>query len=112
MAVEEQDISESLDILMRTRVGERILQPDYGCDLDSIDYETMDETTVAEIKDTIKKAVLDFEPRISLEDIDIDANDRHEGELGIHLNYRIHKTNSRGKIVCPFRIPQGGQARN
>ena len=109
MVEEEEDIKESLRILLSTRPGERVMQPSFGCGLRAKVFDTINESTITEIKDIIERAILFFEPRITLEDIDVATEDALEGRLNIQLNYRVRKTNTRSNIVYPFYHLEGSQ---
>lgn len=102
MVEAEADIEESLRILLSTRPGERVMQPGYGCGLHSRVFENITESAVTRIKDQIERAVLFYEPRITLDDIDIDTSDALDGLLKIRLNYTVRQTNSRSNMVYPF----------
>ena len=107
----EADIGESLRILLSTRPGERIMQPTYGCGLHSMIFETINESTVTEIKDLIERAVLFFEPRITLDNIDVDTEDAIDGRLKLQLSYTVRQTNTRSNFVYPFYYLEGSQVR-
>lgn len=111
MVEEEEDIRESLKILLSTRPGERVMQPAFGCGLQAMVFDTINESTITEIKDIIERAILFFEPRITLEDIDVGTEDALEGRLNIQLNYCVRKTNTRSNIVYPFYHLEGSQVR-
>lgn len=111
MVSEEDDIRESLEILLSTRPGERIMQPAYGCGLHAMVFESISESTLTEIKDLIERAVLFFEHRISLEAIDIDTDESLQGKLKIQLTYFVRKTNTRSNIVYPFYFLEGSHVR-
>jgi uncharacterized protein len=64
MLEEEADIQSSLEILLSTRLGERIMQPTYGCNLDDMVFEAMNLTMLTYMKDIIQNAILYHEPRI------------------------------------------------
>ena len=87
------------------------MQPDYGCGLHTMVFEAVDESTVTELKDIIERAVLFYEPRITLENIDVDTEDELEGRLKIQLNYTVRTTNTRSNIVYPFYYLEGSQVR-
>lgn len=106
---EEADIAESLHILLSTRPGERVMRPDYGCGLHARVFDTINESTVTRIKDLIERAVLFFEPRITLDEIEIDTEQALDGLLRIHLHYTVRRTNSRANIVYPFYIRENSQ---
>ena len=111
MGADEEDIGESLRLLLSTRPGERVMQPDYGCGLHAMVFESIDESTVTELKDIIERAVLFYEPRITLEKIDMNTEDEMEGRLKIQLNYTVRRTNTRSNIVYPFYYLEGSQVR-
>lgn len=103
----EEDIKESLRILMETKPNERVMQPDFGCGLKSLVFESINPSSLTMIKDTIRRAVLFFEPRIDLEDIEIDEKQAYEGLLTIKLVYTVRTTNSRTNLVYPFYFKEG-----
>jgi len=111
MVSEEEDILESLNILLSTRPGERVMQPNFGCGLHSMVFETINESSVTEIKDVIERAILFYEPRITLEGIDVTTEDALDGILKIQLNYTVRRTNTRSNIVYPFYYLEGSQVR-
>lgn len=107
----EDDIQESLRILLATAPGERVMQPSYGCGLKQLVFENVSENTITEIKDLIERAVLFFEPRITLTRIDVDASHVYEGLLEISLDYTIRMTNTRSNMVYPFYFLEGTNLR-
>lgn len=111
MVAEEADIKESLWILLSTSPGERVMQPSYGCGLQGMVFETINQSTMTEIKDIIERAILFFEPRITLEEIDVNTEDALEGMIKIRLDYTVRKTNTRSNIVYPFYFLEGSQVR-
>jgi len=103
----EEDIDESLRILMATKPMERVMQPAYGCGLKSLVFEKIDSSSLTLIRDAIKQAVIFFEPRIDLEDIEIDEERAYEGILYIKLIYTVRTTNTRTNLVYPFYFMEG-----
>jgi phage baseplate assembly protein W len=107
MVEAEQDIVESLRILMQTRPGERVMQPTYGCGLQDLVFEPMSGETEAAIEVAISRAILFFEPRITLQNIEVSSHDWQGGQLQIRLDYTIRSTNTRNNIVFPFYSKEG-----
>jgi len=104
---EEKDIEESLFILLSTRTGERIMQPEYGCNLNVINFEPINSDFKDNVESIIRYAVLNFEPRISIVNIDISTEEYIDGIINIIIEYTIIKTNSRSNIVYPYYIIEG-----
>ncbi|MBU3030121.1 GPW/gp25 family protein [Paracoccus marinaquae] len=107
LAEAEDDIAESLHILMGTRRGERIMHPTYGCRIHDLVFEIMDGETEAAIETAISEAILFFEPRITLHQVIVGTEDWLDGILRIRLDYSVDQTNSRSNIVFPFYLAEG-----
>ena len=107
MTSDELDIQKSLEILLSTRLGERIMVPTYGCNLDEMLFKPLDLTLKTYMIELIRKAILYHEPRIDVLKIDMNENNGHEGVVLIHVNYLIRSTNSRKNIVFPFYKEEG-----
>jgi phage baseplate assembly protein W len=107
MVSAEEDIRQSLFILLSTSPGERVMQPNFGCGLKNQVYENINESTVTILKDMIGRAILFYEPRVILENIVTDASDAYEGKLNFTIFYTIISTNTRHNIVYPFYLREG-----
>ncbi|KJF43759.1 GPW/gp25 family protein [Draconibacterium sediminis] len=105
----EEDIKSSLEILLSTRLGERIMVPDYGCNLDELLFKPLNLTLKTYVIDLIKRAILYHEPRIDVNKIAIDPINEPEGELLINIDYTIRSTNSRKNMVFPFYKTEGSE---
>ena len=108
MISDEPDIGSSLEILLSTDVGERVMQPRYGCDMHRLLFEPLDTTLRAYMKDLIWTAILYFEPRIILDDVILEPEPL-EGRVVIEIRYTIAGTNTRNNFVYPFYIEEGRQ---
>jgi phage baseplate assembly protein W len=104
---DELDIQKSLEILLSTRKGERVMLPDYGCNLDEMVFEPMTTTFKTYIREMIRTAIIYYEARIDLNSVAIDDSRETEGVIAIMLDYTIRTTNSRFNFVYPFYINEG-----
>jgi phage baseplate assembly protein W len=104
---EEADIKESLFILFTTRPGERVMQPDYGCDLSIINFEPTNTNLVALIEDNIQSSILHHEPRIILEDVRVRTDRILDGIVDVEIEYTVIRTNNRNNIVFPYYLIEG-----
>lgn len=109
MLNDEDDIESSLEILLSTRLGERIMVPDYGCNLDELMFKPLNLTLKTYVIDLIKTAILYYEPRIDVNKILIDPTNELEGELLINIEYTVRATNSRKNMVFPFYKAEGSE---
>lgn len=103
---ELEDIQQSLYVLLSTIPGERLMRPDYGCDLHSLVFENFDTTVKTRAIDLIKQAILHFEPRVKVEKITI-STEVMESKAYINILYRVPKVNSRHNMVYPFYLKEG-----
>ncbi len=103
MVSEEEDIIQSLEIILSTRPAERIMQPDFGCDLSQFLFEELSQSLITGIRGIIADAILYHEPRIDLDNIDINESQK-EGLLLISITYTVRTTNSRFNLVYPFYL--------
>jgi len=107
MVSDDEDIKQSLKILLSTRHGERVMQPEYGCNLDKLSFEPINTTLLSLVKDLIEKAVLYYEPRVDLKELDIDTSRVTEGLLIITLVCETRTTNSRYNMVYDYYLKEG-----
>jgi len=100
-----EDIEESLNILLSTSLGERVMQPRYGCNLNDYLFEPLSSTAIGFIKNLVSNAILYYEPRIIAESVDVTADDSFdlfEGRFTITVTYTIPGTNSRFNFVYDY----------
>ncbi len=104
MVSAEEDIRESLIILLSTMKKERVMLPEYGCDLEKLIFEEIDNTMHHFIVDLIKNAIILNEPRIDMEDVTLKIE---IAIIYITVVYVVRQTNTRYNLVYPFYINQG-----
>src|SRR6185436_9277073 len=97
-----EDIHQSLQILLSTRLGERVMQDEFGCALDGVVFEEIDQDLLNSLNSSIADAILYYEPRISLDRLDVSESAAQPGILLIRLDYTVRSTNSRFNMVYPF----------
>lgn len=107
MTEKVDDIYKSLEILLTTKVGERIMQPKYGCNMDELIFESLDTATKTIIIDKIKTAILYFEPRIDAKKIELNTDNESEGIIVLEIEYVVRATNSRFNFVYPYYRSEG-----
>ena len=101
-----EDINSSLNILLSTRIRERILQPNYGCDLIDLIFEPITLSMLTRMENLVKDAIIFYESRIKLLKIDLESN-ANEGIIEIRISYMIKATNSRFNYVYPYYLKEG-----
>ncbi|WP_114782609.1 GPW/gp25 family protein [Botryobacter ruber] len=107
MLRDEEDIQSSLHVLLTTRLGERVMQPTYGCNLDELVFESLTSTFKSYIRDLVKTAILFHEPRVKLNKIELDDSREVEGVILIVVDYTVRTTNTRFNYVFPYYKNEG-----
>jgi uncharacterized protein len=112
MSRDEEDIEQSLRILFGTVPSERFLEPKFGVDVQALMFEPMSTTLRSLVQDRVRTAILVYEPRIKLLNLQIDSPDPNEGTLRVLLEYEVRSTNSRFNLVFPFYRTDSNEVRS
>ncbi|MBX9890088.1 MAG: GPW/gp25 family protein [Amoebophilaceae bacterium] len=96
-----EDVRESLMILMRTRVGERTMEVEYGCDLTPIAFQQLDLNLETLMINNIKQTIMEHEPRVDVLAVSL-VPDHEEGAIDIHLTYKVKELDLEEKIQYSY----------
>ena len=107
MLEQEADVVSSLHILLSTARGERIMVPQYGCNLEELVFENLDTRMRTLMADKVATAILYHEPRIHLEKVTVADDPNEQGRVLIGVTYRVRATNSRYNFVFPYYRDEG-----
>lgn len=99
-----ENISQSLRVLLTTNLNERLMRPGYGGGLDALLFSPISQRTITKIQNTISDAILLYEPRVDLIQVQVEDGDIAAGLLRINVEYTTRDTNSRFNLVFPFYI--------
>ncbi len=99
-----QDVHQSLMILIATAQGERVMNEEYGCDLQSVQFEEINQGLVNNLTSLITDAFLFHEPRVTLDQVDVSEDPDVDGLLRISVAYTVRSSNSRFNMVFPFYL--------
>jgi phage baseplate assembly protein W len=106
-AADEEKIRQSIHIILSTAKGERVMRPDFGCDIHEFVFGSMDRTTCTMIEASVHEALIMWEPRIDVESVVVSTERYELGILEIALTYRIRATNAEFNLVYPFHLEAG-----
>jgi phage baseplate assembly protein W len=104
----EQDIQQSIWIILSTAKGERVMRPGFGCGIHDLVFEVINTTTLAEIEDGVRAALARFEPRIDVRQVNALTDAGVDGQLRISIDYEVRGTNNQFNFVYPFYIKERG----
>lgn len=103
----EEDIMQAVRVILMTRKGERVMRPEFGCDIHEYAFDTMDYTTLVQMEDAVRQALMVWEPRITDVEVDIVNEQDEEGTLLIGIRYVVRSTNNPYNLVYPYYINEG-----
>lgn len=104
---DDQDIFESLQILLATSLGERVMREDYGCNLRDYLFEELDQRLLNNLRLAVTNAVRTHETRVEMEDVSFDVQaDLQQSTIYIRIGYRVRTTNTRYNMVYPFYLTE------
>ncbi len=110
MVAYEEDIRQAIRIIMGTNPGERMMRPDFGAGLNTFVFEPVNTTTMALVKTRVQEALIDWEPRIDVEDVKVTTDPSERNKLLIEVIYRVRATNTLHNLVYPFYLQEGKAA--
>ncbi|MFZ4507719.1 MAG: GPW/gp25 family protein [Fimbriimonas sp.] len=99
---QEQDIEESIRMILMTRKGERPMRPKFGSDLHQLVFAPSNAGTIGLAKRFVMEALAFWEPRIAVEAVNAYFNQEKSGVLFIDISYRVVSTNAERNLVFPF----------
>jgi uncharacterized protein len=100
----EQRIEESIYLILSTAQGERVMLPDFGCGIHELVFAPNNASTLSLVVYNVRQALVAYEPRIDVLDINAKSAPEEPNLLLIRIDYRIRANNARGNLVYPFYI--------
>jgi phage baseplate assembly protein W len=94
----ELNVRESICIILRTRPGERLLRPDFGCGLERYLFEPSNVATLRLIQDEVQRAITRWEPRVRLDEVVVEADPLDTRAVSISIVYTLVATRARERL--------------
>ncbi len=98
----EADIKESLWVLFSTALGERVMLPEYGCEMQKLVFQNVTSNWLTSLETVVRQAILTWEPRVDVESVKANQVAGEDGLVTITVSYVVRLTNSRSNLVYPF----------
>lgn len=102
LVADEREIEEAIRLVLATSPGERPMRPEFGCRIHEYVFAPVSASTAGALSYEVRRSLDRWEPRITVESVDVsyDADDR--AVVYIDISYRINGTNSPRNLVFPF----------
>ncbi|MEM6406278.1 MAG: GPW/gp25 family protein [Pseudomonadota bacterium] len=92
-------IDQSIYIILKTRINERLLDKTFGSNLDTYVFEPIDNMLLADIREEVADAIETHEPRIALDDINFDTGNLYQDQLIINLSYHLKQDDTQQRTM-------------
>ncbi len=98
------DVEDSIAVVLMTAPGERLMRPQFGCRIWDLLFEPVTANLVGLIRQAVRDALAQWEPRIEVDDVRPVPDDDNPGLVRIEIDYRVRATNDRRNLVYPFYV--------
>ncbi|MCU0497605.1 MAG: GPW/gp25 family protein [Anaerolineae bacterium] len=99
-----QAVRQSIELIIGTRLGERVMRPDFGCRVHDMVFALNNAETIGVIVNEVRRALVLWEPRIDLVHITAERGAELPSQLILRIDYRLRIDNSRFNLVYPFYL--------
>ncbi len=107
MVDDRDSVRQAILLLLSTIPGERVMRPEYGCQLHRLVFSPNDETTAGLAIHYVRQALNLWEPRIDILRIDAERNAEKPEQLIISLEYQIRATRQTDAAIFSFSLSGG-----
>ncbi len=108
LAEADQDVLQSVLLVLGTSPGERVMLPDFGCALNELVFAPMNEATQTLAATLVRESLERWEPRITGVEVEALPDSSRAGVLNINIGYVIRASNVAQNLVYPFYLEGGG----
>ena len=110
LSSENDNIQEAIWIILSTAPGERLMHPNFGCAIHRLAFEPNNVSTAGLARFYVEDALRTWEPRILLDEVEVQADVDQPWLLLISVRYRVRTTDSRFNLVYPFYLTRAVSA--
>ncbi|HEV2705511.1 MAG TPA: GPW/gp25 family protein [Pyrinomonadaceae bacterium] len=104
VAAYEESVRQSIWVILGTAKGERLMRPDFGCGIYDMVFEVNSSTTASGVAEEVRDALLSFEPRIDVLDVEVTPGGDNGEVLYVSIDYQVRATNTVFNLVYPFYL--------
>lgn len=99
-----ENIEQSIRIVLLTRLGERMMRPDFGCRVSQQVFYPGSVQNLRLLEVSVREALRDWEPRIEVEAVRAETEPGAENRVKVGILYRVRSTNTRANLVFPYYV--------
>ncbi|MEM7029358.1 MAG: GPW/gp25 family protein [Chloroflexota bacterium] len=104
LAKGDLSIEQAIRAILETRLGERVMRPEFGCRIHELIFDPRDSTTAGLAMVYVEDALAQWEPRIEVIEVSVNYHPEQDSALLIEIFYVIKSTHDERSIVFPFYL--------
>ena len=94
----EANVRESIRVILMTEPRERIALPDFGGGLGQFLFEPNSPATRQSVQERIQAALTQWEPRVRVEDVDVQGDPADPSAATATITYKLVATQTRERV--------------
>jgi Bacteriophage baseplate protein W len=100
----EENVRESIRVILLTELGERLMRPDFGCGLRRFLFEPNTVTTRTLIREAISNAIQAREPRVAVEAVTVESDAEDARLVAVEILFRLVATQTAGRVGLTLQL--------
>jgi phage baseplate assembly protein W len=100
----DDNVEQSLQILLMTALGERVMRSDFGTRLPSLVFAPGSTQYLSLLETAVTEAVTNWEPRIDLNSVSAEADATDPFKVVVSISYTVRQTNTSNNLVFPYYL--------
>lgn len=106
LSADEMSIKDAIRIILGTAKGERVMRPEFGCEIHQYVFDNVDGTTMTLVETSVEEALIEWEPRIDVRDVTARRDPDEHNKLLVEIRYVVRSTDSESNMVYPFYLTE------
>jgi phage baseplate assembly protein W len=103
-SIDEDNVRESIRLILLTEPGERLLREEFGCGLRRFLFEPNTVTTRQLIRDRIAQAIGRWEPRVAVEAVEVEPDAENSRLVSVTILFRLVATQALGRMSLALQL--------
>lgn len=104
LTTDRDEIEQAIHIILNTAPGQRVMRPEFGCRIHELVFAPNNAATAGLASRYVREALGRWEPRIQVQNVDVQPDVEDPSRLTIHIQYRVTATHSNRSLIYPFYL--------
>ena len=100
----DDNVEQSLHILLMTQLGERVMRSDFGTGLPRLVFSPGSTQYLRLLERAVQDAVTNWEPRVDINQVAAEADPVEPFKVVVSITYTVRQTNTTNNLVFPYYL--------